>query len=105
MTEDALDLTRAQVRAAQKGDAAAIDGLFARYLPRVRRMVASRMRMPVSELAEVEDVVQETMLDALACGSSHINCPRPVQRRAEPSSDAVAIRPSRATARPRIGAE
>jgi RNA polymerase sigma-70 factor (ECF subfamily) len=52
------------VRAAQGGDAAALEALFARYLPRVRQIVALRMGWRLRQVLEVEDVVQEVLLDA-----------------------------------------
>lgn len=51
------------MHAARGGDHAAAQRLFATYLPRVRRIVAARMGRRLCELAEVEDVVQETLLD------------------------------------------
>ncbi len=58
--------TQILVRAIQNGDAAAKEILFARYLPRVSRMVAlelgvSRYSLP----AEAEDLVQDAILRAL----------------------------------------
>lgn len=61
---DLLSVTRGLVQAAQSGDDAALEDLFARYLPRVRRIVAGRMQATLRELADVEDVVQDTLLDA-----------------------------------------
>jgi RNA polymerase sigma-70 factor (ECF subfamily) len=52
------------VRAAQGGDAAALEALFARYLPRVRQIVALRMGWRLRQVLEVEDIVQEVLLDA-----------------------------------------
>lgn len=60
-----LSLTRRELRAAQTGDREALDALFARYLPRVRAMVAARMGRTVRQLADVDDLVQETLQDAL----------------------------------------
>lgn len=57
--------TGTMVRRAQAGDRTAMEDLFARYLPRVRRIVASRLGRPVAELHEVDDLVQESMLDAV----------------------------------------
>lgn len=52
------------IRAAQAGDATAREALFARYLPRVRQIVALRMGQRLRQLIEVDDVVQEVLLDA-----------------------------------------
>jgi RNA polymerase sigma-70 factor (ECF subfamily) len=48
---------------AQGGDRVAIEALFERLLPRVRRIVALRMGCRERELDEREDLVQETLLD------------------------------------------
>jgi DNA-directed RNA polymerase specialized sigma24 family protein len=63
--QEDLGLTRRELRAAQTGDREALDALFARYLPRVRAMVAARAGRTLRQLADVEDLVQETMQDAL----------------------------------------
>lgn len=52
------------VAAARGGDRAASDELFARLLPRVRKIVALRMGCRETDLWEREDLVQETLLDA-----------------------------------------
>lgn len=52
------------IRNAQNGDASAREELFRRHVPRVTRIVALRMRSRFDDLADVEDVVQETLLDA-----------------------------------------
>lgn len=67
MPETDFNLTEIQVRAAQTGDAAALSELFQRYLPRVRRIVANRIGERVQQFASCEDIVQETLKDAL-CG-------------------------------------
>ena len=53
------------VLAAQKGDAAALNTLFSRYLPHVTQIVALRMGRRLGQMVEVEDVVQEVLLDVL----------------------------------------
>ena len=59
MSDDDLSLTAAQVRAAQGGDREAVEQLFARYLPRVTRIVAARIKdrvhRPVIAFAAVGD--------------------------------------------------
>ena len=62
---DDLGLTQQQLRAAQNGDAQALEAMFARYLPRVRGMVAARIGHTLRQLTEIEDLVQETLRDAL----------------------------------------
>ena len=62
---DDLSLTTQQVRAAQDGDGLALNELLRRYLPRVRRIVASRMGKPRSEFVDHDDVVQETFTDVI----------------------------------------
>jgi RNA polymerase sigma-70 factor (ECF subfamily) len=52
------------VRAAQAGDAAALEALFARYLPRVRQIVALRLGRRLKQIIEIDDIVQEVLLDA-----------------------------------------
>ncbi len=65
MLPDDISLTQQQVRAAQDGDREALEALFARYLPRVRRLVASRMGHTARDFADREDLVQETLKDAV----------------------------------------
>lgn len=59
--DDTLEL----VRRARDDDRAARDELFERYLPRVRAIVAAKMKRKPSQLAESEDVLQEALLGAL----------------------------------------
>jgi len=61
---DPLD-TLALVHRAQEHDLAARDELFARYLPRVRAIVALKLGQRIVHLAEQDDVVQEALLAAL----------------------------------------
>jgi RNA polymerase sigma-70 factor (ECF subfamily) len=56
--------TLALIQAAQTGDRDAEQELFARYLDRVRQIVGLRMGRKASELTELDDIVQETLLDA-----------------------------------------
>ena len=65
MTAD-WEATTKLVGAAQAGDAAAREGLFQRYLPRVSRMVAARLGVPRDRLsADGEDLAQEALIKAL----------------------------------------
>ena len=59
-----LDTTLAQVRAARVGDRAALEDLFARYLPWVVRTVALRLGKRLQECTDLEDLAQESLLDA-----------------------------------------
>jgi len=62
---DVLNKTQAQVAAAQGGDREALNDLFARYLPRVRRIVASRMGQRLHELFDHEDLIQDALGSAI----------------------------------------
>ena len=62
-TPDRSVATTLLVRAAQAGDAAALETLFARYLPRVRQIVALRTGRRLQQLIEIDDIVQEVLLD------------------------------------------
>jgi RNA polymerase sigma-70 factor (ECF subfamily) len=48
--------------AARRGDRRAVEDLFARYLPRVRRIVSLRMGRKLLGFTEHEDLAQETLL-------------------------------------------
>lgn len=52
------------IEGARRGEPAALEELFTRLLPRVRKIVALRMGCRESELWEREDLVQETLLEA-----------------------------------------
>ena len=56
--------TLALIQATQSGDRNAERELFARYLDRVRQIVSLRMGKKAIEITELDDVVQETLLDA-----------------------------------------
>jgi RNA polymerase sigma-70 factor (ECF subfamily) len=49
---------------ARAGDRSALERLFARYLPRVRQIVALRLGRPLKDFALYEDLVQESLLRA-----------------------------------------
>ena len=69
-----FNLTAAEVAAARTGDTEALDSLFARYLPRVTRMVGARIGRSWRELALDDDLVQEALVDAFVAirdGSLH----------------------------------
>ena len=52
------------VRSAQGGDPQAREALFLRYRPWVMQVVALRMGRPLREIADCEDLVQETLFHA-----------------------------------------
>lgn len=58
------DRTSSLLRAAQQGSQPALEGLFARYLSRVSRMVALRLGVPPADVHEQQDLVQEALLSA-----------------------------------------
>ncbi len=60
--DDRFETTLELVRGAQSGDREATEALFARYLPRVRQIVALRLGRRPSRFAEHEDIVQEVLL-------------------------------------------
>ncbi|MCA8975723.1 MAG: sigma-70 family RNA polymerase sigma factor [Planctomycetes bacterium] len=66
MPGDPLAKTTLLLQRARSGDTGARERLFATFLPRVRRIVAARMGRTVRDLAEVDDMVQETMLDVFS---------------------------------------
>lgn len=53
------------VQRAKAGDAAALDRLILRYLPRLRRWTRRRLPIWARDLAETEDLVQETLINAV----------------------------------------
>lgn len=71
MPTDAADprreysVTMLEIRAAQDGDAQALDNLLTRYLPRLRAMVATRLGKLQRDLGDIDDVVQETLRDVV----------------------------------------
>ncbi len=50
------------VESARSGDRGALEGLFERYLPRVRRIVALRLGRRLARFVELEDIAQEVLL-------------------------------------------
>jgi len=61
--DDVFAATIDLVRNAQQGDRAALESLFARYLPRVRQIVALRLGHRPSEFHTHEEIVQEALLN------------------------------------------
>ncbi len=58
----AADSSMALLARAQAGDREALDGLIARYLPRMRRWAHGRLPQGARGLADTSDVVQETVI-------------------------------------------
>jgi RNA polymerase sigma-70 factor (ECF subfamily) len=58
--ESSLDL----LERARSGDAAALNALITRYLPRLRRWATGRLPVWARDLAETQDLVQETVVQA-----------------------------------------
>ena len=56
--ESTLDL----LQRARSGDRVALDALFARYLPMLRRWASGRLPAWARDLADTQDLVQETLL-------------------------------------------
>ncbi len=50
---------------AQDADPEALQELFARYLPRVRRIVALRLGRQQHEILDIDDITQDAMADAI----------------------------------------
>lgn len=50
---------------ARCGDTTAVDALFARYLPRLRRWASGRLPRWARDIADTHDLVQETLLQTL----------------------------------------
>lgn len=59
-----MQQTLSLVELAKADDLDATEELFARYLPRVRRLAAIRMGKMSRELFDVDDITQETLTDA-----------------------------------------
>lgn len=55
--------TTCLVLAAQDGDRTALEGLFRRYLPKVRQIVALRLGHSLRDFADYEDLVQDALLN------------------------------------------
>jgi RNA polymerase sigma factor (sigma-70 family) len=59
---DGLDVTRGLLDRARSGDAHAVDELFARYAPRLRRWARGRLPGWARDLSDTHDLVQDTLL-------------------------------------------
>lgn len=62
----ALESTRTLILRIRGGDAAARDELFARFIPGLRRWAHGRLPLSRRDLSETDDLVQNTLLRALA---------------------------------------
>jgi len=55
-------MTNELLRRAKDGDAAALDRILARYLPRLKRWASGRLPLHARSLLDTSDLVQETLL-------------------------------------------
>jgi RNA polymerase sigma-70 factor (ECF subfamily) len=60
--EASPDSTIRLLERARNGDSSAVDALFARYLPRLRRWASGRLPRWARDIADTHDLVQETLL-------------------------------------------
>lgn len=65
-TSDELLVTVELLRRAKQGDARALEVLTGRYLPRLQRWASGRLPAFARSLTDTNDVVQETLLKAIA---------------------------------------
>jgi RNA polymerase sigma-70 factor (ECF subfamily) len=65
MDEPTVDKTVDLVERAKSGDAEALDRLFARFLPALRRWASGRLPCRARTLMDTDDLVQETSIRAL----------------------------------------
>lgn len=61
--DPAWDSTLTLLTRARSGDAEALDDLFARYLPGLRRWASGRLPRWARDLADTPDLVQETLIE------------------------------------------
>jgi RNA polymerase sigma-70 factor (ECF subfamily) len=64
VSQPAFSETVLQLRAIQDGDRDAMNQLLARYLPWVRQTAALRLGQPLRDCQDLDDIVQQTLLDA-----------------------------------------
>jgi RNA polymerase sigma factor (sigma-70 family) len=62
---DALDTTFDLVERAKTGDSVALNDLFARYLPSLRRWASGRLPRWTRDMMDTDDLVQETVVRAV----------------------------------------
>jgi RNA polymerase sigma-70 factor (ECF subfamily) len=62
---DGLESTIELLVRAREGDAAALDRLYARYLPRLRRWASGRLPVFARDLHETDDLVQDVLLRSI----------------------------------------
>src|ERR687884_358303 len=65
MDQSPADCTADLVERAKAGDAEALDQLFARYLPALRRWASGRLPTWSRDLMDTDDLVQETVVRAI----------------------------------------
>ena len=61
----AADASFVLLQRAQAGDAGALDELVGRYLPRLQRWASGRLPRWARDVADTQDLVQETLLNAI----------------------------------------
>ena len=77
MSDPAADPTSlVLLERAQQGDAAALDELCRRYIPRLENWAAGRLPLHARDLHDTADLVQEAMVRRLcaACSSASASC-------------------------------
>jgi RNA polymerase sigma factor (sigma-70 family) len=62
---DAVDTTFDLVERAKTGDSGALNDLFARYMPSLRRWASGRLPRWTRDLMDTDDLVQETVVRAV----------------------------------------
>ena len=65
--EAGLESTFDLVERAKRGDQAALNRLYARFLPSLRRWASGRLPRWTRDLMDTDDIVQETVLRASGC--------------------------------------
>jgi RNA polymerase sigma-70 factor (ECF subfamily) len=63
--QDESDTTHRLLARARRGDTAALDDLFARHIPPLRRWASGRLPRWARDLADTHDLVQDTVLQTL----------------------------------------
>jgi RNA polymerase sigma factor (sigma-70 family) len=62
-----LEPTEELLSRVRTGDRQALDELFTRYLPPLRRWASGRLPRSIRDIADTQDLVQETLLSSLRC--------------------------------------
>ncbi|MBM81522.1 MAG: RNA polymerase subunit sigma [Planctomycetaceae bacterium] len=64
------------IHQAAKGDAVALDSLFSRYRPRLKRMVQLRLNQQLRGRVDDSDVLQEAFLEVSKNLDGYLDCPK-----------------------------